>query len=140
MPHSGRGQCVNTIPGLDKLDAALTVAKAQSDGIVLADEQVITVGDSPRRIADFALRHRLPSSGPTDYAQVDGLVGYGVDWTDVVRRSMAFVDKILKGAKPADLPIQQASKLDLVINLKTAKALGLAIPPSLLQRADQVIE
>jgi len=122
----------------DELDAALTVAKAQTDGIVLGDEQVITGGDSARRIADFALRNRLPSSGTIDYAHVGGLIGYGVDWTDV--RSMAFVDKILKGAKPADLPIQQASKFELVINLKTAKALGLTIPPSLLQRADQVIE
>jgi putative ABC transport system substrate-binding protein len=71
---------------------------------------------------------------------VGGLIGYAVDWTDVVRRSMAFVDKILKGAKPADLPIQQATKFELLVNLKPARALGLTIPPSLLQRADQVIE
>jgi putative ABC transport system substrate-binding protein len=71
---------------------------------------------------------------------VGGLIGYGVVWTDVMRRSMAFVDKILKGAKPADLPIQQASTFELAINLKTAKALGLTIPQSLLQRADQLIE
>jgi putative ABC transport system substrate-binding protein len=123
-----------------ELDAVLTVVKAQNDGIVLGDEQVITVGDSPRRIADFALRNRLPSSGTIDYAHAGGLIGYGVDWTDVMRRSMAFVDKILKGAKPADLPIQQACKFELAIDLKTAKALGLTIPPSLLQRADKVIE
>jgi putative ABC transport system substrate-binding protein len=124
----------------DGLDTALTAARAQNDGVVVSDEQVITTGDAPRRIADFALKNRLPSIGPANYAPVGGLVGYGVDSADVVRRSMAFVDKILKGAKPADLPIQQASKFDLVINLKTAKALGLTIPPSLLQRADQVIE
>ena len=124
----------------DELDAALTVVKAQTDGLVLGDEQVISVGDSPRRIADFALRNRLPSSGFIDYPHAGGLIGYGVVWTDVVRGSMVFVDKILKGAKPAELPIQQASKFELVINLKTAKALGLTIPPSLLQRADQVIE
>ncbi len=100
----------------DELDAALMVAKTQSQGIVLTDEQTISVGDSPRRIADFALRNRLPSIGPAQYPQVGGLMGYGVDWTDVVRRSMAFVDKILKGAKPADLPIQQATKFELVIN------------------------
>jgi putative ABC transport system substrate-binding protein len=125
----------------DDLDAALTgVAKAQSDGLVMADDQVIATGDVPRRIAEFTLKTRLPSIGPAQYARVGGLTGYGVVWTDVVRRSMAFVDKILKGAKPADLPIQQATKFELVINLKTAKALGLTIPPSLLQRADQVIE
>ena len=124
----------------DELDAALMVAKTQIQGIVVTDEQTISVGDSPRRIADFALMNRLPSIGPVHYPQVGGLMGYGVGWTDVVRGSMAFVDKILKGAKPADLPIQQATKFEFVINLKTAKALGLTIPPSLLQRADEVIQ
>jgi putative tryptophan/tyrosine transport system substrate-binding protein len=125
----------------DELDAALTGAvKAQSDGVVMSDEQVITTGDAPRRIAEFMLKNRLPSIGPVQYARAGGLIGYGVVWTDVVRGSMAFVDKILKGAKPADLPIHQATKFELVINLKTAKTLALTIPPSLLQRADQVIE
>ena len=116
------------------------VAKEQSDGVVMSDEQVISIGDAPRRIAEFTLKNRLPSIGPADYARVGGLIGYGVVWPDVVRGSMAFVDKILKGAKPADLPIQQATKFELVLNLKTAKALGLTIPPSVLLRADQVIE
>jgi putative tryptophan/tyrosine transport system substrate-binding protein len=124
----------------DELDGALTAAKAQTDGVVMADDQVITSGSSPRRIADFALKSRLPSIGPAHYAQVGGLLGYGVAWTDVVRRSMVLVDKVLNGAKPADLPIQQATKFELIINLKTAKALGLTIPPSLLARADQLIE
>ena len=125
----------------DELDAALTgAAKGQSDGVVMSDEQVFSTGDAPRRIAEFTLKNRLPSIGPAHYARAGGLIGYGVVWPDVVRGSMAFVDKILKGAKPADLPIQQASKFELVINLKTAKALGLTIPPSLLLRADQVIE
>jgi putative ABC transport system substrate-binding protein len=124
----------------DELDAALTAAKAQSDGVVMSDEQVITAGDSPRRIADFTLKNRLPSIGPAHYAQVGGLLGYGVVWTDIVRESMILVDKIFKGAKPANLPIQQATKFELVINMKTAKALGVTIPPSLLLRADQVIE
>jgi len=98
------------------------------------------MGDSFRRLADFAMRNRIASVGPTAYADAGGLIGYGVDWRDVVRRSMAFVDKILKGAKPAGLPIERASKFELAINLKTAKALSLTIPQSLLQRADLVIE
>jgi putative tryptophan/tyrosine transport system substrate-binding protein len=106
----------------------------------MADDQVITSDPSTGRIAELALKNRLPSIGPAHFPQVGGLLRYGVDWTDVVRQSMASVDKILKGAKPADLPIQQARKFEWVINLKTAEALGLTIPPSLLQRADQVIE
>ena len=73
-----------------ELDAALTVAKAKSDGVMLSDEQVISTGDSPRRIADFALRNQLSRIGPPDYAHVGGLIGYGVDWTEVMRRSMTF--------------------------------------------------
>ena len=129
------------VPSSDELDDALTgVVKGKSDGVVMSDEQVISTGDAPRRIAEFTLKNRLPSIGPAHYARAGGLIGYGVVWPDVVRRSMLFVDKILKGAKPADLPIHQATTFELVINLKTAKALGLKIPQSLLQRADQVIE
>jgi putative ABC transport system substrate-binding protein len=125
----------------DELGTALTgVVKAQSDGVVMSDEQVIATGDAPRRIAEFLLKHRLPSIGPAHYPGVGGLLGYGVVWPDVVRGSMAFVDKILKGSKPADLPIHRATKFELVINVKTAKALGLTIPLSLLVRADRVLE
>jgi ABC-type uncharacterized transport system substrate-binding protein len=86
------------------------------------------------------MRSELPTIGFTAFAEVGGLIGYGVHFPDIWRRSMGLVDKILKGAKPADLPIEQPTKFELVINVKTAKALGLTIPPSLLLRADQVIE
>jgi putative ABC transport system substrate-binding protein len=92
-------------------------------------------------ILDFATRTRQPSSfAYREPVEIGGLMSYGVNLADNFHRAATYVDKILKGAKPADLPIQQASKFELVINLKTAKALGLTIPPSLLQRADQVIE
>jgi len=93
------------------------------------------------QIATLALNSRLPTiSGETHYAQAGGLMNYGPNIPNSWRHAATYVDKILKGAKPADLPVEQATKFELVINLKTAKALGLTIPPSLLLRADQVIE
>jgi putative ABC transport system substrate-binding protein len=92
-------------------------------------------------IADFALKNRLPSIYDERlFVEAGGLMSYAPSFTDAFRRAATYVDKILKGAKPADLPIEQPTKLELVINLKTAKVLGLAISPSLLQRADHVIE
>ena len=93
------------------------------------------------RIAKLAIEHRLPSMVPhRTYVEAGGLLSYGPDFRDLNRRISVFVDKILKGAKPADLPIEQPTKFELVINMKTAKALGLTIPQSLLSRADQVIQ
>ena len=93
------------------------------------------------RIVDLAAKGRVPVYGPQrEYAEAGGLLTYGIDQRDNFRRAATYVDKILKGAKPAELPIEQPTKFELVINLKTAKAFGLTIPPALLQRADQVIE
>jgi putative ABC transport system substrate-binding protein len=92
-------------------------------------------------IVDLVARNRLPAAHPArDFVEAGGLIAYGVNYPDLYFRFASFVDKIFKGAKPADLPIEQPTKFELAINLKTAKALGLTIPPSLLQRADQVIE
>ena len=94
-----------------------------------------------RLIADFAATHKLPSvAGYRKFVEAGGLMSYGADNGDIYRRLAIYVDKILKGAKPADLPVEQPTKFELIINLKTAKTLGLTLPPSLLAQVDQLIE
>ena len=93
-----------------------------------------------RDIADFGLKKKIPVMAAYGFAEAGCLMSYDFTWSDAFRRAASYVDRILKGAKPGDLPIQQPTKFELVINLKTAKALGLTIPPSLLLRADQIIE
>jgi putative ABC transport system substrate-binding protein len=124
-----------------ELEAAFAaITRTRPDALLMLVDEVLATGMFPR-IADFALKQRLPSIiGEPRYAAAGGLMAYGPSAVDMLRRAASYVDKILKGAKPADLPIQQPTTFELVINLKTAKALGLTIPPSLLQRADQVIE
>ena len=92
-------------------------------------------------LAELSLRHRLPGMyGTRQNVEAGGLMSYAPDLVDLTRRAATYIDKILKGVKPADLPVERASRYELVINLKTAKALGLTIPPSVLARADSVIE
>jgi ABC-type uncharacterized transport system substrate-binding protein len=94
-----------------------------------------------RRLVDLAAKTRLPAVYPgREFVDAGGLMAYGPNLADLFRRAATYVDQILKGAKPGDLPVEQPTKFELVINMKTAKALGLTISPSLLQRADQVIE
>ena len=122
---------------IDSAFAAMTKEGA-SAVVVLVDVLFI---DQRTRIAELAVKARLPTMfSQREHVEAGGLMGYGADLQDTFRRAAGYVDKVLKGAKPADLPIEQPTKFELVINLKTAKTLGLTIPPSLLARADQVIE
>src|SRR5262249_20855678 len=122
------------------LDMALRDAvSARVNALAIMPNPVFVV--SLRQIADFALEKRLPSMFHLrEFADVGGLMSYGVDRNDLFRRAATYVDKILKGAQPASLPIEQPTKFELVINLKTARTLGLTVPPSLLAIADEVIE
>jgi putative tryptophan/tyrosine transport system substrate-binding protein len=105
--------------------------------VVIDDANLIA---NAQTLAQIALRQRLPSSGWSDYAVAGGLLSYGINFTDMFRRAANFVDKILKGAKPNDLPVERATKFETIVNLKTAKALGIEVSTSLLLRADEIIE
>jgi putative ABC transport system substrate-binding protein len=118
---------------------AFAALKAQADAFYVVGDPL--VGVNRTRIITFALGARLPTIFNTrDYVQAGGLMSYGANFPDLFRRTAELVDKILRGAKPGDIPVEQPTKFDLVINLTTAKALGLKIPESFLLRADEVIE
>jgi ABC-type uncharacterized transport system substrate-binding protein len=128
------------VRGPDDFDQALAAAVSGRASTLFVVDDPLVFGQR-KLIADFALRNRLPASAFwKEFVEAGGLMSLGPSLADQLRRAAIFVDRILKGAKPADLPVEQPTKLELVINLKTAKALGLTIPPSLLLRADQIIE
>jgi putative ABC transport system substrate-binding protein len=110
-------------------------------GAVLVHGAALTTRDNRPLLAELALKHRLPTMfGVRENVVAGGLMSYGPDHIDLTRRAAVYIDRILKGANPAELPVEQASTYQLVINLKTAKALGLTIPPSVLRGADELIQ
>ena len=122
------------------LESAFQIAKQKRVGAIIT-----TTGNfffvERKRIVELALQYRLPAIYPQDeFVEVGGLMSYGADYDDFYRRAAVYVDKILKGSKPADLPVQQATKFEFVINLKAAKQIGLTIPPDVLARANRVIK
>ena len=125
--------------GRDDIAAAIaTLAARRAQGLVAIDDPVFI--SNARQIASLALQNSLPMIGFKPYAEAGALLEYGVDLADLYSRSAAFVDKILKGTPPADLPIERAVKFELIVNLKTAKTLGIELPTSMLLRANEVIE
>jgi putative ABC transport system substrate-binding protein len=128
---------VRTPDELEQAFAAMVTVKA--DALLVVEDPIFLA--HAKKIADLALRHRLPTMlGNRLYVHAGGLMAYGLAYDDLWRRAAGYVDRILKGAKPAEMPIEQPNKFDLIINLKTAKALGLTIPRTLLLQADQVVE
>ena len=144
VENAGRALGVDVVffpvSGPDEFDAALGRAKrVGAAGIIVVADPVTSA--HRQLFVQLALKHRLPGIyWERGYVEAGGLMAYSANIAELRRRAAYYVDKILKGAKPGDLPVEQPTKFELVINLKTAKALGLTIPPSLLLRADQVIE
>jgi putative ABC transport system substrate-binding protein len=122
-----------------EFEGAFAAMAAKRVGALVVFDDAVLLANAPA-VAALALKQRLPSCGWTDFAVDGGLMAYGVNFPDMFRRAATFVDKILKGAKPSDLPVERSTKFELVINLKTAKALGVTVPYPLLARADEVIE
>jgi putative ABC transport system substrate-binding protein len=128
------------VRGPDDFDGAFEAARRNHPGALVTVEDPLTV-TYRTRIAEFAAAQRLPSlHGVREFVEAGGLISYGANLADLFRRTAHYVDQILKGAKPADLPVQQPTKFEMLINLKTARALGLEIPPMVIARADEVIE
>jgi len=128
------------VRGPNEFDRAFsTMISERADALIVFPSTMLF--NERTRIVDLAAKHRLPSmSQAREFVELGGLIAYGASITDLFRRAATYVDKILKGAKPADLPVEQPTKFELVINMKTAKALGLTIPASVLLQADRIIE
>jgi putative ABC transport system substrate-binding protein len=130
-------QLTATQPG-DFERAFATAAERAVSALVLLDDPVFTA--HAQTLAQLAIRHRLPSSGFTEFAPAGGLLAYGVSFPEMWRRAATYIDKIAKGTKPADLPIELPTRFRTIVNLRTAKAIGVEVPTSLLLRADEVVE
>jgi putative ABC transport system substrate-binding protein len=129
-----------SVNGPDDFEPALRAIADQRAGALIVMPGIF-LAEHTRELADLTVKARFPTMfGAKEQVRTGGLMSYGANYPDMYRRAATYVDKILKGAKPADLPVEQPTKFELVINLKTAKALGLTIPPSILARADEVIE
>ena len=128
------------VSSADKYEGAFKEAvKARSSALAIAQDAL--AGSNLKLIADLAIKHRLPASYPRgEFVDNGGLMSYGPDPDESLRRVASMIDKILKGAKPADLPVEQPTKFELAFNLKTAKQIGVTIPQGLLYRADKVIK
>ena len=127
---------VRNIEDLKNLHFALT--KQRVDAVVLPDDDFIAANQG--RVVEWANAQRLPSIGRADFAQAGGVIGYSVDFLDLYRRSALFVDKIVRGAKPADIPVEQPIRFDFIVNLKAAKMIGVNVSTSILVQAEKVIE
>ena len=119
-------------------NAFTAIVGEHADAVLMLTTPLYIAGAG--QLAELAIKHRLPLFGPREFAKAGGLLSFGPNRVDLFRRGAIYVDKVLKGANPADLPVEQPTKFELLINLKTAKALGLTVPPTLLTRADEVIE
>jgi putative ABC transport system substrate-binding protein len=128
------------VRGAEELERAFsTIMQERAEALFLFPSPMLFL--ARRRIVELAATHRLPSvSQAREFVELGGLIAYGANINDLFRRSTVYVDKILKGAKPADLPIEQPTRFELVINLKTAKTLGIDVPLPLMIRADEMIE
>lgn len=122
---------------VDELDGTFQQAQKQIEGLTLIEDGLFLANAG--RLAELAMKHRIPCIGFEEFGEAGGLLAYGVDFPHIWRQGAVLVDKIFKGARPAELPIQLATQFRLVINLKTANALGLTLPPEVLARADRVI-
>jgi len=127
------------VRGPDEFEATISsVAKARINAVVVSEDPVLIANVA--RIAVLATKQRLATAGNREFADAGGLIGYGVNFPAIFRRAAYFVDRILKGARPGDIPVEQATRFELIVNQKTARALGIKIPQSILVRADRVIE